>query len=70
MISDPSLGDTVFVLETTGYVKSVGFHAREGQAPFGPTILNPARTTAKLLGKHRSRPSLTESPYAPANMGE
>ncbi len=33
MIPDPSLGDTVFVLQTTGYVKSVGFHAREGQAP-------------------------------------
>ena len=40
MISDPSLGDTVFVLQTTGYVKSVGFHAREGQAPSGPAILD------------------------------
>jgi len=30
MISDPSLGDTVFVLQTTGYVKSVDFHARGG----------------------------------------
>ena len=60
MISDPSLGDTVFLLQTTGYVKSVGFHAWEGQAPSGPTILD--RTSTNLLGKHRSRPSLTESP--------
>src|SRR5271166_2538971 len=38
----PSLGDTVFVPQTTGYVKSVDFHAREGQAPSGRLFLTGA----------------------------
>jgi len=62
MISDPSLGDTVFLLQTTGYVKSVGFHAREGQAPFGPTILDRRGPPPTYWESNRSRPSLTESP--------
>ena len=35
-------GDTVFAPQTTGYVKSVDFHAREGQAPSGRLFLTGA----------------------------
>ena len=66
MISDPSLGDTVFVLQTTGYVKSVGFHAREGQTPSGPAILDRGGPPPTYWESTEAVPPLRNRPKHPA----
>ena len=66
MISDPSPGDTIFVLQTTGYVKSAGFHARERQAPSDPAILDRRGPPPTYCESTEAVPPLRNRPKHPA----
>jgi hypothetical protein len=61
--------DTVFVSPNNRVRKISAFTLGRERLRAGPTILDRRGTTTNLLGKHRSRPSLTNRPRHPAHMG-